>query len=203
VPQITRVRDDEGACIRDFPRAHRLEGAPHVVFESQRGQLAGGSHRGRASAPSVPSERDRAPPSKPAQVLLWRVSGPRAYPYRMGPGRPLEPPASSSTRNPQSTTQSMGVVETSPSVSRRDGEGAFRARRRARPDRLEWAQAQRLDARLRLLGCTECERYQSRARDRSRLKHRRCQLKQTPRPLVKIREKTPAGALTLLQGFGG
>jgi hypothetical protein len=43
----------------------------------------------------------------------------------------------------------------------------------------------------------------SRARDRSRLKHRRCRLKQIPRPLVKIREKNPAGALTLLQGFGG
>jgi hypothetical protein len=35
VPQITRVMDDEGARIR-------LEGAPHVVFESQRGQLVGG-----------------------------------------------------------------------------------------------------------------------------------------------------------------
>jgi hypothetical protein len=36
----------------------------------------------------------------------------------------------------------MGVVETSPSVPRRDGEGTFRTRRRVRPDRLEWAQAQ-------------------------------------------------------------
>jgi hypothetical protein len=43
VPQIARVRDDEGARIRAFPRAHRLEGAPHVVFESQRGQLVGGT----------------------------------------------------------------------------------------------------------------------------------------------------------------
>jgi hypothetical protein len=42
VPQITRVRDDEGVRIRAFPRAQRLEGAPHVVFESQRGQLVGG-----------------------------------------------------------------------------------------------------------------------------------------------------------------
>jgi hypothetical protein len=42
VPQITRVKDDEGARIRAFPRAHRLEGAPHVMFESQRGQLVGG-----------------------------------------------------------------------------------------------------------------------------------------------------------------
>jgi hypothetical protein len=35
----------------------------------------------------------------------------------------------------------MGVVETSPSVPRRDGDGAFKTRRRARPDRLEWAKA--------------------------------------------------------------
>jgi hypothetical protein len=42
VPQINRVRDNEGARIRAFPRAHRLESTPHVVFESQRGQLAGG-----------------------------------------------------------------------------------------------------------------------------------------------------------------
>jgi hypothetical protein len=66
-----RVRDDEGTRVRAVPRAHRLEGAPHVVFESQRGQLAGGSHRGRASAPSVLIERDRAPPSKPTQALQW------------------------------------------------------------------------------------------------------------------------------------
>jgi hypothetical protein len=66
-----RVRDDEGTRIQAVPRARRLEGAPYVVFESQRGQLAGGSHRGRASAPSVPIERDRAPPSKPTQALQW------------------------------------------------------------------------------------------------------------------------------------
>jgi hypothetical protein len=42
VPRITRVRGDEGARIRAFLRARRLEGAPHVVFESRRGQLAGG-----------------------------------------------------------------------------------------------------------------------------------------------------------------
>jgi hypothetical protein len=66
-----RVRDDEGTRIRAVPRARRLEGAPCVEFESQRGQLAGGSHRGRASAPSVPIERDRATPSKPTQELPW------------------------------------------------------------------------------------------------------------------------------------
>jgi hypothetical protein len=42
VPQIARVRDDEGARIRAYPRAHRLEGAPQFVFEGQRGQLVGG-----------------------------------------------------------------------------------------------------------------------------------------------------------------
>jgi hypothetical protein len=66
-----RVRDNEGTHIRAVPRARQLEGAPQVVFESQRGQLAGGSHRGRAFAPSVPSERDRAPPRKPTQALPW------------------------------------------------------------------------------------------------------------------------------------
>jgi hypothetical protein len=169
---------------------------------------AGATSRGDPTEGELPRPRSLANGTEPHLAnshkhFNGRVSGPRAYPYRTGHGRPLEPPASSSTRNPQSTTRSMGVVETSPSVPRRDGEGAFRVRRRARPDRLEWAQARGLDARLHLLGCTERERYQSCARDRSRLKHRRCRLKQIPRPLVKIREKTPAGALTLLQGFGG
>jgi hypothetical protein len=141
--------------------------------------------------------------ANPRKRFNGRVSGPRAYPYRTGYGRPLEPPASSLTRNPQSVTRSMGVVETSPSVPRRDGEGVFRARRRARPDRLKWAQSRGLDARLHLLGCTERKSYQSCACDRGRLEHRRCRLKQMPRTLVKTREKPPAGALTLQQGFGG
>jgi hypothetical protein len=141
--------------------------------------------------------------ANPHKRFNGRVSGPRAYPYRTGHGRQLEPPASSSTRNPQSSTRSMGVLETSPSVPRRDGEGAFKARWRACPDRLEGAQARRLDARLHLLGCTEHKSYQSCACDRGRLEHRRCRLKQMPHTLVKTRDKTPAGALTLLQGFGG
>jgi hypothetical protein len=136
--------------------------------------------------------------ANPRKRFNGRVSGPRAYPYRTGHGRPLEPPASSLTRNPQSATRSMGVVETSPSVPRRDGKGTFRARRRARPDRLEWAQARGLKARLHLLGYTKRERHQSRVRVRRRLKHHRFRLKQVPRPLVKTREKTPAGALTPL-----
>jgi 3-deoxy-D-arabino-heptulosonate 7-phosphate (DAHP) synthase class II len=41
-PQINRVRGDEGARIQAYPRAHRLEGAPHAMFKSQRGQLVEG-----------------------------------------------------------------------------------------------------------------------------------------------------------------
>jgi hypothetical protein len=127
--------------------------------------------------------------ANPRKCFNGRVSGPRAYPYRTGHGCPLEPPANSPTRNSQSATRSMGVAETSPSVPRRDGEGTFKTRRRARPDRLEWAQARGPDARLHLLGCTERERYQSRVRHRSRLKHRRCRLRHVPRPLITFREK--------------
>jgi hypothetical protein len=42
MPQINRVRGDEGARIQAYPRAHWLEGAPHVAFKTQRGQLVGG-----------------------------------------------------------------------------------------------------------------------------------------------------------------
>jgi hypothetical protein len=141
--------------------------------------------------------------ANPRKRFNGRVSGPRAYPSRTGHGHPLEPPTSSSTRNPQSATRSMGVVETSPSVPRRDGEGALETRQRAHPDRLKWAQARGLNARLHLLGCTERESYQSCACDRGRLEYRRCRLKQMPRTLAETREKTPAGALTLLHGFEG
>jgi hypothetical protein len=92
--------------------------------------------------------------ANPCKRFNGRVSGPRAYPYRTGHGRPLEPPANNSTRNPQSATRSMGVAETSPSVPWRDGGGASKTSRRARPDHLEWAQARGLDAWLHLLGCT-------------------------------------------------
>jgi hypothetical protein len=43
-----------------------------------------------------------------------RVSGPRANPYRMGHGRPLEPPDSSSTRNPQSRPDRWGLWKPHP-----------------------------------------------------------------------------------------
>jgi hypothetical protein len=204
VPQITRVRDDEGVRIRAFSRAHRLEGAPHVVFESQRGQLAGGDPtEGELPRPRSLANGTEPHLANPRKRFNGRVSGPRAYPYRTGHGRPLEPPANSSTRYPQSATRSMGVAKTSPSIPWRDGEGAFKTRRRARPDRLEWAQARGLGARLHLLGCTGREWRQSCVRHRSRLRHCRCRLEHVPRPLTRFRDKTPAGAPTLLQGFGG
>jgi hypothetical protein len=153
------------------------------------GSKSGDPTEGELPRPRSLANRTEPHLTNPRKRFNGRVSGSRAYPYRTGHGRPLEPPASSSTRNPQSATQSMGVVETSPSVPQRDGEGAFRTRRRARPDRLEWAQARGLDARLLLLDCTKRERYRSRVRDRSWLEHRRCRLKQVPRPLVNIREK--------------
>jgi hypothetical protein len=92
--------------------------------------------------------------ANPREHFHGRLSGPRANPYRIEHGRPLESADNSLARNPQSATRSMGVAETSPSVPRRDGEGAFKTSRTARPDRLERAQAQGLDARLHLLGCT-------------------------------------------------
>jgi hypothetical protein len=57
----------------------------------------------------------------------------------------------------------MGVTKTSPSILRKDGEGACKASRRARPDRLEWAQARGVDAWLHLMGCTERKQCQIRA----------------------------------------
>jgi hypothetical protein len=102
--------------------------------------------------------------ANPRECFHGRVFRPRTNPYRTGHGRPLESPDNRSSRNPQSATRPMGVAETSPSVSRRDGEGAFKRSRRARPDRLERAQGRGLDARLHLLGCTERRQRQLCAR---------------------------------------
>jgi hypothetical protein len=109
-----------------YPRAHQLKSAPQVVFKSQRGKLAEGSHRGRASEPSAPSERDRALPSKPMQALSWISLQTTSLPLSNRAWALLEPPDNSSTKNPQFATRSMGVAETSPSVPRRDGEGTYK-----------------------------------------------------------------------------
>jgi hypothetical protein len=141
--------------------------------------------------------------ANPCKHFTGRVSGPRAYPYRTGHGRPLEPPANSSVRNPQSATRSMGVAETSPPVPRRDSVGAFKTRQRARADRLEWAQAQGSTHGYTSWDAPDADGAKSRVLRLSRLKHCRRRLKHVPRPLAKFCEKIPAGALTLLQGFGG
>jgi hypothetical protein len=93
--------------------------------------------------------------ANPRKRFHGRVSGPRANPYQTGHGRPLGSPDKNSTRNPQFATRSIGVAATSPSIPRRDGEGAFKTSRRAHPDRFKRAQAQGLGARLHLLGRTE------------------------------------------------
>jgi hypothetical protein len=109
------------------------------VREPARAASRGDPTEGELPCPRCLANETEPHLANPRERFNGRVSGPRAYPYRTGHGRPLEPPANSSMRNPQSATRSMGVVETSPSVPRRDGEGAFKTRRRARPDRLEWA----------------------------------------------------------------
>jgi hypothetical protein len=124
------------------------------VREPARAASRGDPTEGELPRPRSQADGTEPHLANPCKRFNGRVSGPRAYPYRTGHGRPLEPPANSSTRNPQSATRSMGVAETSPSVPRRDGEGAFKTRQRAHLDRLEWAQDRRLDAWIHLLGCT-------------------------------------------------
>jgi hypothetical protein len=117
VPQIASVRDDEGARIRAYPRAHRLEGAPTCrVREPARAASRGDPTEGELPCPRSLPNGAEPNLANPRERFYGRVSRPRANPYRTGHGRPLQPPDSSSTRNPQSATQSMGVVETSPSA---------------------------------------------------------------------------------------
>jgi hypothetical protein len=192
-----------GRAHSSLPSSPPARGRPTCrVRELVRAASRGDPTEGELSRPRSLANGTESHLANPRKRFNRRVSGPRAHPYRTGHGRPLEPPANSSTRNPQSATRPMGVAETSPSVPRRDDEGAFKTRRRARPDRLERAQARGLDARLHLLRCTERERYQPRVRHRSRLKHHRCRLRYVPRPLITFRKKTPAGALSSCRASG-
>jgi hypothetical protein len=107
-------------------------------------------------------------------------------------GCQLEPPVSSSTRDPQFATRSMGVVDTSPLRPAKEWRRGVLTSQRAHPDRLEWAQARGLDARLHLL---DMHRTQANAETcawhrRGRLKYCRGQLKQTPRTLETCCGKT-------------
>jgi hypothetical protein len=162
-----------------------------------------GSHRGRASTPSVPSEWDRAPPSKPMQALSWtrlRTAQPTLIERGMGVhlNHPLT--ARRGIRNPR--PDRWGLWKPHP-PSRGGTARARLKRRRAHLDRLERAQTRGLDARLHLLGCTGRRQCQLRVRHQSRLKHRRRRLEYAPRPLTISKVRTPIGAFTLLQGFGG
>jgi hypothetical protein len=133
VPQITRLRDDEGARIRASPRAQRLEGATCRVREPARAASRGDPTEGELPRPRSLENGTEPHLANPCKRFNRRVSGPRAYPYRTGNGRPLEPPDSSSTRNPQSATRSMGVAETSPPIPRRDCEGALKNKTKSSP----------------------------------------------------------------------
>jgi hypothetical protein len=86
----------------------------------------------------------------------------------------------------------MGVVDASPLCPAEGRRRGIQTSRRARPDRLEWAQAQGLDARLHLLemhrtqtSIDTCTRHR-----RCRLKHHRCRLKLTPHTLTNVAENT-------------
>jgi hypothetical protein len=84
----------------------------------------------------------------------------------------------------------MGVVDTSPLRPAKGRRRDIQTSRRARPDRLERAQARGFDARLHLLGL---HRMQANVNTcvwhrRGRLKH--CRLKLTPRTLTRRCEKT-------------
>jgi hypothetical protein len=110
----------------------------------------------------------------------------------MGQRCPLEPPINSSTRDLRFATCSMGVADTSPFRPAKGRRRGVQTSQRARPDRLEWAQARGLDARLHLLGM---HRMQANVNTcilhrRGRLKHYRCRLKLTPRTLTGCCGKT-------------
>jgi hypothetical protein len=90
------------------------------------GSLSRDPIEGELTHPRSPANGTEPYLAHPRKRFHGRVSRPRANPYRTGHGRPLESPDSSSKRNPQFATRSMGVADTSPSVPRRDGEGAYK-----------------------------------------------------------------------------
>jgi hypothetical protein len=79
-----RVRDDEGTRIRAVPRALQLEGASHVVFESQRGQLARDPTEGELPRPRSQAKGTEPHLANPRKRFNRRVSGPRSLPLSNG-----------------------------------------------------------------------------------------------------------------------
>jgi hypothetical protein len=103
------------------------------IQEPARAASRGGPIEGELPRPRSPANGTEPHLANPRKRFHGRVSGPRANPYRTGHERPLELPDNSSTRHLQSATRSMGVVETSPSIPRRDGEGAFKYKSESSP----------------------------------------------------------------------
>jgi len=74
---------------------------PDVVFEvGQRRLVRGIPSRERASSPRTQSNGSEPCLANLCECFMERVSGPRAYPHRMGHGRSLELPANSSLKHP-------------------------------------------------------------------------------------------------------
>jgi hypothetical protein len=103
------------------------------IQEPARVASRGDPIEGELPRPRSPANGTEPHLANPRKRFHGRVSGPRANPYRIVHGRPLELPDNNSTRNPQSVTRSMGVVETSPPVPRRDGEGAYKCKLESSP----------------------------------------------------------------------
>jgi hypothetical protein len=77
VPQVTRVRDDKGARIRAFPRAHRLEGAPTCrVREPARVASRGDPTEGELPRPRSLANGTEPHLANPCKHFNGRVSGP-------------------------------------------------------------------------------------------------------------------------------
>jgi hypothetical protein len=149
------------------------------------------SIEGELSRPRSPSNGTEPCLAHPRKCFHGRVSEPRADPYRMGHGRPLESPFNSSMRDPRFATRSMGVVDTSPLCPAEGRRRGVRISRRARFDRLEQARAQGLDARLHLpdMHRTQTSVDTCAQHRRGRLKDCQCRLKLTPHTLINAVKK--------------
>jgi hypothetical protein len=183
-----RVRDDEGTRIRVVPRARQLEGAPHVVLKSQRGQLVAGSHRGRAFAPSVPSERDRAPPSKPTQALLWTclwTTQPTLIEWGMGVHLNYPLTAQRGIRNSRPDRWGCGNLTLRLAEGRRGRDKKQVVK--LYPIASNGPRLGGLTHGYTSLDCTRRRQCQRRVRHRSRLRYCRPRLKHVPRPLTSSR----------------
>jgi hypothetical protein len=100
--------------------------APHMsCSRANEGSLSRDPTEGELPRPRSPANGTEPYLAHPRKRFHGRVSGPRAYPYRTGHRRPLEPPDNSSKRNLRFATRSMGVADASPPVPRRDGEGTY------------------------------------------------------------------------------